>query len=342
MNCLIDYIGIRGCTNTTSLSGVYINDFLQGVEWRQIDQIADADQLSFVGVWSDIQSRASYRFKNDVNVALQNKFANNGFNSGYKLKQITQSHDIGKVLNSTTYAPANEARGFRIKLGDFASNLQYIHIQNINIYFSAPSNITLTFKDVDTGLTLGTKVVNAVSGWNNIYIGSDYYSKNLSVTYNATGITSSSLSLTSVNGYDADCDCCIACTNTCEAYVYGVKGTTQTNDTYGLSPIFSVKCSYDTLVCNNKAHFLTSWAYLLGAELMAERIYSSRINRWTTIDKNRAIELRKEFEARYMGGIVNEIKFAGDLNTAVYGLSLNQSDCCVECDAPISFKNVGL
>jgi hypothetical protein len=78
---------------------------------------------------------------------------------------------------------------------------------------------------------------------------------------------------------------------------------------------------------------------LLGAELMTERIYSSRINRWTTIDKARAQELRREFEARYQGGTIDDVNFTGELTSAVYGIDINHNDCCVECDAPIMFAN---
>lgn len=340
MDCLINYIGIRGCSNTTSTSGIYINDFLYGLEWRQIDQIADADQQSFVGVWSDVQKRAAARFKVDTNVAMNNKFGANGYNSGYKLKHILQSHDIGKKIDaSTTFAPLNENRGLRIETSQYGSNLQLIHIQTINVYFANPYNFTVTIKDITTNTTLDTFNVTGIAGWNAINVGKDYYSKNISITYMATGTTSTSLQLENVNGWNNDCNCTCYSTSRCESYVYGVKGSTQTTNTYGVSVVFSSKCSYDTLVCNNKGHFLTSWAYLLGAELMNERIYSSRINRWTTIDKTRAIELRKEYEAKYIGGIINETKYAGDLNNAVYGLSLNQNDCCIECDAPVSYKS---
>jgi len=343
LDCLKDYIGIRGCTNTTSISGIYINDFLPGVEWKQIDQIADSDQLSFVQVWEDIQNRSIARFRNDVNSSLQNRFVNNGLASGYLLKQIFQSNNLGQIIDAiTTFAPVNESRGIKIHLSNFGSNLQSIHIQSLNLYTNAIYAVAIVVKDLDTNLTLDTFNVTSVIGWNLVNVGKNYSSKNLSITYNSTLITSVSLDINNVNGYDASCDCVCYNMDSCNAYVTGIKGANQTSDSFGLSAIFSVKCTYDNLVCNNKSNFLSSWAYLLGAELMTERIYSSRINRWTTIDKARATELRKEFEARYMGGVVSEVKFAGELTNAVYGLYLNQNDCCIECDSPIMYKNVSL
>lgn len=47
--------------------------------------------------------------------------------------------------------------------------------------------------------------------------------------------------------------------------------------------------------CTNKQELAMPLLYFLGAELMYERLYSTRINRYTTIDKNKASELRKDF-----------------------------------------------
>lgn len=344
MECLIDYIGIRGCSNTTSVSGVFINDFLMGLEWKQIDQIADSDQVSFIGVWNDVQLRASARFRTDVNVALQNKFGANGYNSGYKLKQIAQSHNLGTTIASTSFGALNENRGFKIKISDYSSNFSSIYIQSLNLYATALVPYIISIVDIKTGLTLDsiTYTPTALNDFNEIIVEKTYNAKEISVTYNATSVSSKSLPLDKLNYYNGSCDCVCVNSNSCEAIINGYKNNAISDDLYGLSAVFTIKCSWDAIVCNNKAHFLTSWAYCLGAELMSERIYSSRINRWTTIDKTRAIDLRKEFEARYVGGTINETKYAGDLNNAVYGLSINQNDCCIECDAPITFKNTYL
>lgn len=62
MGCLKDYIGIRVCsTDTPPESGLYINS-LPGISLESIDKIADSDQTTYKGVWSDAQDEAEIRF----------------------------------------------------------------------------------------------------------------------------------------------------------------------------------------------------------------------------------------------------------------------------------------
>lgn len=64
----------------------------------------------------------------------------------------------------------------------------------------------------------------------------------------------------------------------------------------------------DELICNNQADFADVWMYLLGNQLMLERIYSSRLNRYTTIDKENAIELKDYYEAQYEKALAEAVK----------------------------------
>lgn len=66
MTCLVDYIGLQVCGGVyeTPLSGLYINT-LPGISLESIDKIADAEQITYRGVWDDAQSEAAIRFKID-------------------------------------------------------------------------------------------------------------------------------------------------------------------------------------------------------------------------------------------------------------------------------------
>lgn len=73
----------------------------------------------------------------------------------------------------------------------------------------------------------------------------------------------------------------------------------------------------DCFIDENAKLLATALWYLLGAEVMFERIYSVRLNRWTTLDRTKAKDLRAE----YMDA------FQAELSTAVAGIDIHDSEC---------------
>lgn len=71
MECLIDYIGIRGCGSDSEdpASGLTINE-LPGVNLSMIQSLADEEQQTFLGVWADVKKRALLKFALAVKVEL--------------------------------------------------------------------------------------------------------------------------------------------------------------------------------------------------------------------------------------------------------------------------------
>lgn len=64
MSCLIDYIGLKGCSTEIPPSGIYLNS-LPGISLESIDKIAEAEQVSYAGVWADVQAEAESEFLMD-------------------------------------------------------------------------------------------------------------------------------------------------------------------------------------------------------------------------------------------------------------------------------------
>lgn len=65
MTCLSDYIGLKICGNETSESGLFLNS-LPGISFESVEKIADSEQLTYAGVWADVQAEAQARFFVDV------------------------------------------------------------------------------------------------------------------------------------------------------------------------------------------------------------------------------------------------------------------------------------
>lgn len=81
----------------------------------------------------------------------------------------------------------------------------------------------------------------------------------------------------------------------------------QLNSCYSLTK----DCDYENdIFCNddNMVVLSNAWLYLLGIGIMQERIYSPRLNRYTTIDKKDAIELKDLYQVEYEKALTDGVK----------------------------------
>lgn len=67
----------------------------------------------------------------------------------------------------------------------------------------------------------------------------------------------------------------------------------------GYRELFGVCNVEDTWFDDNKEDLSFALLYYLGSELMIERIFSTRINRYTTIDRKKAEELKMLFDEEF-------------------------------------------
>ena len=345
LNCLKNHIGVQGCTTTTPNSGIFINQ-LPGIELEMIDKLADEQQVDFNGVYDDIQERAVRRLKTDVNAEFKKR---------YKLKNITQSVDLEREIDTTSTTAAGAFyRGFTLELDrtddNFAfSNLETINIQTLSLYFTSLNSTTIRIFDIVTGTELFSLAVAAPAstGWTVIEINQTFSERRLFVTYDATNLAGVNFDVTNLrNGINRSQGGCTVVCYSCgggnrnaelragQAVIADTiveSDITFADDLFGLSGIWSVICSFDSLVCNNKEAFTTSLWYLLGIEMMNERLYSARLNEFTSFDRNKAKELRNMYEVKYRGGAIDEIEHEGELVMAIDGINLNLNDYCLIC-----------
>ncbi len=334
MECLNNYIGLLSCGSTPPLSGLYINS-LPGITSKMFDKIANTDQVTLKNTWDDIQQRAGQRFSLDVRQAFNNK---------YKIQNITDSKALGDHIDASQVRPmSGEWRGFTIEtdiinpLSIVQSNLQNIYIQTLSFYspiIQAGSIIKIW--DMNTGVEIDSLTFDAVVGWNLIQVNKKYSYRRMFVGIDSTNFDSVTFNLSNTRFY---------CFYSCNAFIYGAYSDTtkpQTisnvfkgNNTFGLSGIFGVRCSWDNVVCNNKDVFTLAWWYLLGVESMNQLLNSPRYNEFTTTDFKKYQELKTNFEYEYMGYTNAQNVFVpGALQQAIDGIQIDQSDCCIECNAP--------
>ena len=323
MQCLNDYIGINWCNATPPASGLYVND-LPGLTLKSIDKTTSDEQATFIQVWQQVQKRA---------LRMLGSAIVSGFNTRYRINQVYQLFDLGKrtILTTQQTTPANESRGIEIALDSSASLLQVVYVQQVSLYLKTAQTITIQVHDT-FGTQLDTFDVDGTQGWNTISIDKLYTDTDrVLISYNAS-TTESPLLLINEN---LAADNLTACTGICDsrATIRGIKFTdtadiTYGNNAYGLSVVATIKCDYANLVCRNKQVFANALWYLLGAEVLTERIHSDRLNRYTTIDAKKALELRDEFYAQYKT----------ELATALSTIHLNPLDHCLDCNQPVTLQ----
>lgn len=307
MTCLEDYIGVGvNCQTETSESGKYLTD-LAGVTLQNIDAVANANQLSFFGVFADVKKRAISRLSKDVLSFMKTQ---------YNLKKVLNTYTTGGEL-AETLSSLNKKQGVEIKSYNCESDLLRFHVSKIYVYALEAVTTTVTIHSEEN--LLYTKTITTTVGWNEVYVNRTFDSLCLVIAYDSAPFTN----VKSLPFADDICDC--DCTD-CEivwkkAIQYDtIDSVVQTTDTYGLKVDVSLRCSYEAILCANIDVYGDAYLYALGMELMRERIYSDRVNRFTTVDKKRAEELLQLYTNDYT-------EFLQTANDTIH----LDNDLCIEC-----------
>lgn len=78
-------------------------------------------------------------------------------------------------------------------------------------------------------------------------------------------------------------------------------------------------CDYTTMICDNRDILVQAWKFLLGVHLMIFRLHTDRINRYTTVDKKQAAELRDYYQVEYEKALKQGVSL------------MDTTECCLEC-----------
>jgi hypothetical protein len=332
MGCLTDYIGIRWCGGTSSPpSSLYVND-LPGISLKQINSITDEENATFLSLWNNIQDRAERRFSLDVR---------EGMSAKYQLKSLAQGVTLSRVVEdyTTNTYPNSTYLGISIELnsGDnlyTPSPLMQINVQSVSFYNPSGANTGLNssvvFFDMDTNQILYQKsIVLGAGGWENYEINQSFLSTSTQnplriacVIDNAEQLAFVSQTLNSEIRINS---CCQADINGMS--IEGNQVYSESAESYGVTATFNVTCSWDSLICQNKNLFSRAFWYLCGIEFLTELIYSSVLTSWTTINLQKAKDLRAEYEVEYQKS----------LSQVASGMNLD-CDCCLDCSGGVQIR----
>lgn len=321
-----------GCGSADPESNRYINS-LPGMPLEAIDKIASSDKKTFLAVWNSVEDRAISKFSTRLISAFKSK---------YKIKSVRQSFDLGRIIdNSSLTATDTDYAGGLIDLSiansDYVkSNLMMVSFQSLAVYVTTVPTVAVPVKiynDTTKEILFETTIpVDTAVGWYNIKVNKLLDAEKLAFVYKTTEFEAVKLELSPLvlNNF---CSCISA--YGCNGSLAGIRASDSTyitsdtgSDTFGISAVFSVVCKYDKLICNNRAHFTDALWYLMGAEMMIERLYSPRKNYWTINDED-----AKELVALY------QTEFEKEMEVAIDGIDLDMSDCCLECEKIVGYAD---
>lgn len=311
MNCLIDFIGLAGCGEPTPASGLFVNS-LPGISLKSIEQLADAEQHTYAGVWDDVQLRATKRLQLMLVAALSKNF---------KVKSGIYSLSTYPITVSTTPGAAS------VPAFKFAttcnSPLQHHYIDTVTVRkVNAANSITVIVSNADTNATLYTNTFASNSDTTQtVTVAKSFYDQNIIMRVSVQGGTY----------YEDQWEDIFFPGGDIKAGTFNANVFTESAYGYGITFVYGLRCSIVNLACHSKDLFALPLWYLCGSELMMERMVSERINKWT-VDRKQAEELKAFYD--------NEAEKA--LKQAVDGACINDYDCCIDCDPPIAIRSAVL
>lgn len=317
MDCLDNYIGLRGCGTTTPTSGLYVND-LPGISLKQIVSLTNEEEKTYLELWDMIQRRGQNRFSLDVREQM---------GKAYKIKSINQGISVPAYSTGTGTAAITAEYGFTVEYNgqniDYVpSPLSYIHIQKVDIYVDQTGTYNLNFIDIDNSYPLLAISQTLYNGQKNT-VEVNHTFNNISRIFGGITLQAAN-NYTSIQAPAITGECCGALSRGAyydgNTFVYG-------QETYGLCVTYTVGCSWDGLICLNKNIFSRAFWYLLGIEVLTEVIYSTKLNQFTTVNLQKAQDLRTEYQVEYMKA----------LTQVAEGMNLD-CDCCLECSGSVQLR----
>ena len=312
MNCLTDYIGLSGCGASSPASGLFINS-LPGISLKSVEQLADAEQKTYIGVWNDVQLRATKRLEMMLNAELSKQ---------HKVKTGLVTF-LTKADEQFTNHESVQYVAFKIE-ADCESYLLSHYIQSIKVRkFESSDDIQCTIVDQYNNILYSNIFTSNGLDTQTIEIGESFYEKIIYVVLDVTGtewytdtFSSTYIGCVQIQGGTSN--------NIGANFV-------ETSKSYGVTINYGLRCSLSNLMCYAKDLFAMPLWYLLGSEMMMERMTSERINKWT-VDRKQAEELKAYYDT--------EAEKA--LGQAIAGTSINDCNCCIQCDPVIAVREARL
>lgn len=329
MVCLVDYIGLK-TTGAIPASGLYINS-LAGMSTELADKIANSEQITFMEVWKDVQTRAFLRLQNDVVNIINDTATFEQVLFQTKKPRIYQNQAVLPILATH--------KGVYVCIPE--SKFVSFYLKEIYVFSNEIVATTVKVFDLNDGTVLHTQSVSLVVGLNTIAIDKTFDTRygtfDLFIGVDSTAFSTVEFLPEYFNFYDCHNQCAtsfghdylvIEPATLPLAGVADIDNLVKFSSGQGVAIGAEIQCSIEQFICINKKSLQQSLLYLLGAEMLLQKLGSPRLNFFSSSNLEGTNSLRAEFEGRYLSNLKRTLK------------TLPMDDVCFDCSSQsvVSYK----
>lgn len=301
---------------TPSKTGLYANG-LPGVTLRLLDDLTKDEQEDYLEFWDDIYQRSWDNFVSDMQTLLADKFH-------IDLKLV--SRETSKFTGDSNQATELAGILLEFDLPRYAR----IHVVSIGVKAvgaTGSPGAEFTFWDAVDGNLLESVSEDLEDGQNEVPVNLSFepQTDKLFIAFDPTAIE---LKKTE-NRYFASDDLAedkLSCSFPCG---YGEGSVRQINGG-GLNVTFNIFCSIEKFLCQNINLFKMAFWYRIGVELMIERRLTDKLNRFTALTAERAVELMEIYQGEYDKHLKNSVR----------NLSMREDPICFTCKSAVDMATV--
>lgn len=311
MPCYQNYITTD--RSIPSRSGLYAVD-LPGVEPSMWELLAKEDQDG-EQFWDMIYEKAWNNFVSDLTHQLQNKFYVDS-------KLVSRETSQFKVDLNTTIGLAGVTIEFTLP------RYAKIHVVSVDVSsaeeYNSPEALIQVYENDANGELLSEHSQEISEGRNTIFIDHDYEVNKIFVAYDPEIY---SFKQTENKRYTTpyiswNCDECAFDCGGYEGKIVQVNGG-------GLNVKYNVFCSVDKFACENINLFRQAFFFRIGLEIIFERRFGNRLNKFMTMTLERQQELMEFYNTN----------FVDNLEQSVRSQHMHEDPYCFTCKELVSKRS---
>lgn len=312
MPCYTDYVAVSRAQ--VSRSGLYAVD-LPGVEIALLEGLVTSDQSDYLDFWDVIYLRAWNNMVQDISHIMRDKFY---------VDQKLLTRETSEFLSTVNNNSGLSGIKIQFDLPKYAR----LHVISVGVLseqeYETPDVLIQFYEENQDGELLHEVSGEVTAGRNTINVDTDFEVDKLFVAYNP-GLYQ--FRKTENKFYADNIGSKLECTFPCFGLT-GYQGSVSQVNGGGLNIKYVVYCSTEKYVCENLNLFRMVFWYRIGLELVHERRFGHRINKYVTLTFDNWDEQMKFYQAQY----------DQNLRNAIESVNIYEDPICFTCKNVVTSK----